>query len=201
MEGYEVVTVDGKWSGIRRLPDRRAGRASQVQDALPREFAHVDDSGTGASTVPKEIVSNRRRSTTGSTSGGCGALRPPPRGPAPRAREMPRPTERNAHASRGRRAVAFRNRRRRCSGTAAGIDERIRKSARRWKPPRASAASRSSRLVCSSSHESVTWPIRFAFACSRPGWSRSVAASRPTQRSQRTPVTWSVSVWTDTLLT
>ena len=45
----------------------------------------------------------------------------------------------------------------------------------------------------SSSQESVTWPMRFAFADSSPSSSPSAPPSRMTQRSQRIPLTWSVS--------
>ena len=37
--------------------------------------------------------------------------------------------------------------------------------------------------------------MRLAFAASRPSCPRSVPASRATQRSQRTPLTWIVSLW------
>ena len=67
-----------------------------------------------------------------------------------------------------------------------------------WNPPLAIAASSASRLVRDSSQESVTWPIRFAFADSRPSAPSSVWARRITQRSQRMPLTWIVSDWTAT---
>ncbi len=38
------------------------------------------------------------------------------------------------------------------------------------------------------------WPIRFAFAPSRPSWPVSTPASRCTHCSQRMPLTWNVSV-------
>src|SRR5207249_9443270 len=41
---------------------------------------------------------------------------------------------------------------------------------------------------------------RFAFAASRPSCSSSIFPRRITQRSQRTPVSWIVSVWTATAL-
>src|SRR5205814_1541790 len=52
-------------------------------------------------------------------------------------------------------------------------------------PAFAIASSSVSRVVWSSSHASVTWPIRVAFAASRPSSPVSAPASRATQRSQR----------------
>src|SRR5207302_1891951 len=51
------------------------------------------------------------------------------------------------------------------------------------------ASSRASRVVCSSSQTSVTWPMRVAFAASRPSWPVSAPANLLTHRSQRIPGT------------
>ena len=56
------------------------------------------------------------------------------------------------------------------------------------------SATSSSRDVRSSSHVSVTSPMRLALAASRPSWPSRAAARRPTHRSQRMPETWIVSL-------
>src|SRR5439155_12135619 len=68
------------------------------------------------------------------------------------------------------------------------------------KPPRAISSSSESRFVRSSSQASVTCPIRLALASSRPSCPSSTFASRMTQRSQRIPLTWIVSVTTAIVL-
>ena len=66
------------------------------------------------------------------------------------------------------------------------------------KPARERAATSVSRSVTSSSHVSVTWPMRLAYAPTRPSSARRATARRFTQRSQRMPVTWRMSVCSGT---
>ena len=61
------------------------------------------------------------------------------------------------------------------------------------KPARPIASRIASRDVRFSSQERVTSPMSVAFANSSPSWPRSACARRPTQRSQRIPLTWTVS--------
>ena len=196
------------------------GALLKSKHPLPRELAHVDDSEQQVRvTVPKEIVADSpedrrrfRRAGRGrvlrhrplARAGHRGLrrfgsrrsvalLRRAGRAPGRRARRggtCADPRRRRAVGSSRLLARAARRPTRgdRRAGTGRPLGGRERK------PPRASAWSRSSRLVSWSSQESVTWPMRFAFACSSPGWSFSVAASLPTQRSQRIPVTCRVSV-------
>ena len=189
------------------------GTLRKSKHPLPREFAHVDDAEqqVAASRCRRRSSPTRRRWMRRSTSGPSTehyglSYHPAPAPKAPARRQAAAEEERGEESAMAPSSPASPSRRRRFSETGCRN--------RRTRPGRAlSRLDRGSEAAAGQRGEQVVAARLLVVPRERdlahqvrvrllePGWSRSVAARRPTQRSQRMPVTWSVSVWTDTLLT
>ena len=221
MRGFEVVTSDDRVVG--HVADMRdgyliveSGHLRKARHPVPREFVHaVDEAAKAFVTVPRRVVMDApevdrkgffdRRKAARHYGLAESYIAPTTEGAARRSATIPP----GGPSAAAHPSIAGRDQKHR-----AGLREyRLARTARRPAHRPAPGATRLggrelAEAVLGEAREdllaadlfvvpgSVTSPTRFAFAASSPSRPWRAAASRPTHRSQRTPLTWIVSVWT-----